>query len=95
MTGTTKRGIQKKTYKFTNLAQYTTHTYYLSVTNAWSTAGIPSGAEILSATIRGWSGLGNTVNIGFDGDKNMYVFYQSGTTITSSSYITVQIVYLD
>jgi len=85
--------VKTKIYKFTNLAQYGTSNYYLTVSNAWTTAGIPNGAEILSVTITGWSGLGTVVNVGLNGDSHMWVFYQSGFGVSSSSYVEVKIAY--
>ena len=86
--------VRIKVHQFTNLAQYSPGSYYLSISGIKEESGIPSNATMIAVNVRGWSGLGSTPNVGINGEDGLYVFFQSGTTISSSSYITVQIAYI-
>ena len=86
--------IQSITHEFSNLAQYTDHTYYIDVTNAFTTAGIPNGAKVIGIMLRGWGNLGQIVSLARMGDNGLYVMHTPNYSITSSSYVTVEIVYV-
>ena len=88
-------GVRIKSCHFDDLAQYTNGPYYLTIaTGLKSKAGIPSNATIIAVNIRGWAGLETVVNVGLYSTDGLYVFYSYGTTISSDSYITVQIAYI-
>ena len=76
-----------------NLSQYSPGSYYLSVSDLKTKAGLPSSATIVSITLQGWAGLGTSPGVGLQGSNGLYVLYSSGTSITSSSYVTVLIAY--
>ena len=80
-------------YQFTNLAQYTDYTYYISMPNAMDTAQIPANATVFGMLVDGWSGLGQTFNVCRNGLRGIYVLHQPNFTITSSAYITVYFYY--
>ena len=80
-------------YQFTNLAQYTDYTYYISMPNALDTAQIPANATVFGMLVDGWSGLGQTFNVCRNGLRGIYVLHQPNFTITSSAYITVYFYY--
>ena len=81
------------TYKFENLAQYSSTSYYLTISGIKAKAGIPSSARVISASIAGWTGLGTNPAVELISDDSMYVFFTSGISITSSSYVTVRFIY--
>lgn len=81
------------TYKFENLAQYSPTSYYLTISGVKAKVGIPSGARVISASIAGWTGLGTNPAVEMISDDSMYVFFTSGISITSSSYVTVRFIY--
>lgn len=80
-------------YQFTNLAQYTDYTYYISMPNALDTAQIPVNATVFGMLVDGWSDLGQTFNVCRNGSRGIYVIHQPNFTITSSAYITVYFYY--
>ena len=93
--GITTVNVDTVSYKFENLAQYTDHTYYFTIPNAFATAGVPNDATVISVMIKAWNGLGQQqVNVGIDEDAaGLYVLHTPNHTITSSSYISVIIAY--
>jgi hypothetical protein len=86
--------IKIKSFNFTNLAQYSPSGYYLYITGVKAKADIPSNATLINASISGWSGLGTTPNVQLSNDDQITVFFTSGTSITSSSRITVRFAYI-
>ena len=82
--------IKRKTVRVTNLQNYSGGSYYKEV--PISVLGVPRD-NIVSINIDGWAGLGTNPNLGI-ATNVFYVFYTSGTTISSSSYITVGITYV-
>lgn len=88
------KSIKFKDYKFENLAQYTNQGYYLQISNIRAKAGLPSNAQLVSASINGWSNVGQYPSVQLIGNDSLYVFYPNGSTITSASYITVRFAYM-
>lgn len=84
---------KKKTYTFSNLAQYSPGPYYLLISNVASKAGF-SPTFIISASMTGWAGLGTNPNVTLTDSGQIYVFYTYNTSITSSSYVAVRFVYI-
>lgn len=89
-----KSGVYVKSYRFYNLAQYTTHGYYLSIPGIRSKVGIPNNAIIIAVTYSGWGNLGQNCVLGLDGSDSLYLIYTSGYTISSESNVQVQFAYV-
>lgn len=75
------------------MAQYSPGTYYLIIREIKAKAGIPSNAEIISASMSGWGGLGVNPNIELNSSDDLWVFYTPNTSITADAYVTVRFVY--
>lgn len=88
------KSIKFKNYKFENLAQYTNQGYYLQISNIREKAGLPNNAQLVSASLNGWSSVGQYPNVQLIGNDDVYVFYPPNSTITSSSYVTVRFAYM-
>lgn len=86
--------IKVKSVTLNNLAQYTVSGYYVTVPDIRTKAGIPASSNIIALTLTGWSGLGTTPNLGLSGTGALWVFFTSGTSITSSSYVILNITYI-
>lgn len=91
---TQNTNVKTKDVSLTNLAQYTVSGYYVTVPDIRSKADIPATAKIVALTLIGWGGLGTNPALGLSGSGAIWVFFTSGTSITSSSYATVQIAYI-
>lgn len=85
-----------KWYSFSNLTQIATiYSYYMEIANVKTLAGLPANASIVNANLAGWTGLGTSgaVNVSLAGADTIYVLFTGGTTITSSSRVTVRFIY--
>lgn len=83
-----------KNYLFTNLAQYPRFDYYLSIPDAFNTAGVPSSATVISLVATTWTGLGTSFYVVQNGTGGIYVLYTYQYSISSSSAVGVKFSYI-
>lgn len=87
------QSIKSKSFTFTNLTQYNPSGYYLRISGIKAKAGLPENGKLINASLSGWSGLGTSPSVELADEDAVFLFFASGTTITSSSYANIRFVY--
>ena len=85
--------IKTRYYTFNNLIQYSPGSYYLTIDDVRTKAGLPKNAQVISASLAGWGGLGTGPNVEVSTNDKLWIFFSPGSNITENSYAEVRFCY--